>query len=351
MDYGILIAPEAHSWKVVKRAEELGYSRAWFFDTPMQNSELFASMAAAAMVTSKIRLGTGVLIPSHRLATVSACGLGTLNALAPGRVDFGISTGFTGRRTIGLQPIKLADMKEYIRIVQALLRGETTEWEVEGNRRKVRFLNPEVGAIQPEGPFPLFISAFGPKARQLTAELDANWMGAGTGPQALQHMRDCWAKAGHDPKSKIAVGGINGALLRSGEAIDSDRVKAQVGPSITMMLHNLVEADEFGDITGRGVPPPLKPAFERYKQIYEGYQPADARYMSNHRGHLMFLRPEEKDLLTPEIIKTFSAVGPKEFLRDKLRELKAQGFDHCTIGIRYGHPEMVEEWADVIASV
>ena len=38
MDYGILIAPEAQSWKVVKRAEELGYTRAWFFDTPMQNS-------------------------------------------------------------------------------------------------------------------------------------------------------------------------------------------------------------------------------------------------------------------------------------------------------------------------
>jgi len=351
MDYGILLATEANSWKVVKRAEELGYSRAWFFDTHLLNAEMFAAMGAAAMATKKIRLGTGVMIPSNRIAPVAASGLATLNALAPGRIDFGISTGFTGRRTMGLGPVKLADMKEYIRIVQALLRGETTEWEFEGKRKKIRFLNPEIGAVKIDDPIPLFLSAFGPKGRQLTAELGANWLGAGTGPQALAHMKQCWTAAGHDPDKMVSVGGVNGCVLKPGEAIDSDRVKSQVGPSITMMMHNLVEAEEFGDITGRGVPPPLKAAFERYQRIYHGYQPADARYLSNHRGHLMFLRPEEKDMLTPEIIKSFSAVGPKEMLRDRLREMKSAGYSHCTIGVRYGHPEMVEEWADVIAGV
>ena len=47
MDFGIFIPPLADSWKSVKRAEELGYTRAWFYDTPLLNSELFASMAAA----------------------------------------------------------------------------------------------------------------------------------------------------------------------------------------------------------------------------------------------------------------------------------------------------------------
>jgi 5,10-methylenetetrahydromethanopterin reductase len=145
--------------------------------------------------------------------------------------------------------------------------------------------------------------------------------------------------------------GVNGAALKEGEPVDSPRVKSQVGPSIAMMWHNLVEEPEFGDITGRGVPPPLKPAFERYKKIYEGYQPADARYMSNHRGHLMFVRPEEQELLTADVIKTFSAVGAKPELVERLRGLKAAGYQHCTIGIRHGHPEMVEEWADVIAAV
>ena len=88
MDYGIFMPPVASSWQVVKRAEELGFSRAWFYDTQMLNSELFTIMGATAMVTKKIRLGTGVMIPSNRIAPVAASGLATLNALAPGRIDW-----------------------------------------------------------------------------------------------------------------------------------------------------------------------------------------------------------------------------------------------------------------------
>ena len=33
------------------------------------------------------------------------------------------------------------------------------------------------------------------------------------------------------------------------------------------------------------MPPRLTPLVERYKEIYLGYQPEDARYLTNHRGH------------------------------------------------------------------
>ena len=128
MDFGVNLATSADSWKVVRRAEELGYTRAWFYDTQMLNADMFVAMGAAAVQTSRIRLATGVLIPSNRIAPVAASALAALNALAPGRIDFGISTGFTARRTMGLRPVKLEDMAEYIRIVQCLLAGETLEW-------------------------------------------------------------------------------------------------------------------------------------------------------------------------------------------------------------------------------
>lgn len=176
MDYGINLATSADSWKVVKRAEALGYTRAWFYDTQLLNADMFVAMGAAAMQTSKIRLATGVLIPSNRIAPVAASALASLNALAPGRIDFGISTGFTARRTMGLGPVKLADMKEYIRIVRGLLAGETLDWTFEGKRRKIRFLNPEIGAFNVTDPIPLHISALGPRGRKLTAELGAGWI-------------------------------------------------------------------------------------------------------------------------------------------------------------------------------
>src|SRR6266850_1118433 len=138
MDFGIGIATASDSWKLAQRAEELGFTHAWFFDTQMITADCFVAMAAAAMKTSKIRLGTGVLIPSNRIAAVTANAFASLNKLAPGRIDFGISTGFTGRRTMGLGAVKLSDMEEYIRVVQGLWRRETIEAEIEGKQRLIR---------------------------------------------------------------------------------------------------------------------------------------------------------------------------------------------------------------------
>src|ERR1700681_4654406 len=129
MRFAIAIPTDADSWRVVRRAEELGFSRAWFYDTQMLSADPFVAMAAAAIKTTRIRLGTGVLIPSNRLAPVAANAFASLNKLAPGRIDFGVGTGFTGRRAMGLGAIKLAGMGEYVGTVIALPRDETVEAE------------------------------------------------------------------------------------------------------------------------------------------------------------------------------------------------------------------------------
>jgi 5,10-methylenetetrahydromethanopterin reductase len=354
MDCDIFLAPAADSWRVVKRAEALGFRRAWFYDTQLLNAEVFVSMAAAAVQTSTIRLGTGVLIPSNRIAPVAASGLASLNALAPGRIDFGVSTGFTARRTMGLRPVKLADMEEYIRVVRGLLAGDTLEWAFEGKRRKIRFLNPELGVVNTTDPIPLHISALGPRGRRLTAKLGAGWIHAtasvGHARGAIADMQAAWREAGRDPVGLPATATIAGCVLRDGEAADSPRAKAQAGPTATIALHSLVERDEFGDL-GRPIPPALAPLIERYRQIYLTYEPADARYLSNHRGHLMFLRPEEQAICTAELIRATTFTATKAELREQLRELARAGFDHVGVTIRHGHPEMLEEWADVLEGV
>ena len=354
MNIGINLATAADSWKVVKRAEELGYARAWFYDTQLLNADMFVAMGAAAVQTSRIRLATGVLIPSNRIAPVAASALAALNALAPGRIDFGISTGFTARRTMGLGPVKLGDMREYIRIVQRLLAGETLEWTFEGKRRKIRFLSPELGVVNLRDPIPLHISALGPRGRALTAELGAHWLTA-TGNidharNAVAAMQAAWRAAGVDPSARVATAFTGGCVLKDGEAADSPRARAQTGPHAMVALHNMVEAAEFGNM-GRSVPPALAPLLERYRQIYEKYEPADARYLSNHRGHLMVLRPEEQEVCTAELIRTLTMTATKGELQERLRDLGKAGYTHFAVSIRHGHPEMLEEWADVFAGV
>jgi 5,10-methylenetetrahydromethanopterin reductase len=350
----IFLAPFADSWTVVKRAEELGYRRAWFYDTQLLNADVFVAMAAAAMQTSTIRLGTGVLIPSNRIAPVAASGLASLNALAPGRIDFGISTGFTARRTMGLRPVKLADMEEYIRVVRGLLAGQTLEWTFEDKPRKIRFLNPELGAIRIDDPIPLHVSAMGPRIRHLTAKLGAGFIHATAsvahGRAGITGMQTAWREAGRDAASLSATAAIAGCVLVDGEAYDSPRAKAQAGPTAMVGLHNIVERDEFGDL-GRPIPAQLAPLVERYREIYRRYEPADARYLSNHRGHLMFLRPEEQEICTADLIRATTFTTPRAELRERLRELVRAGYTSVGVTIRYRHPEMLEEWASVFEGV
>src|SRR3989449_7676438 len=210
MDFGIALAPGVDAWKTVERAERLGFSHAWFYDTQMLCADVFVAMALAAARTSKIVVGTGVLVPSNGIAPVAANALASLNRLAPGRIVFGVSTGFTARNTMGLGPMKLSDLREHVRIVRALLRGDTVECELEGVRRKVRFLNPEAGLIDITHPIPLHLSAFAPKARALTAEIAAGWMNFVTGLPAALHevdeMAAAWRAAGGQPGRPCKTG-------------------------------------------------------------------------------------------------------------------------------------------------
>src|SRR5215475_2156756 len=171
MDFGVAFASNLDAWKTVRRAEELGISHAWFYDTQMLAPDIFATMALAAEHTSRIKLGLGVLVPTNRIAPVTANGLATLNKLAPGRIIFGAGTGFTARNTMGLGPMKLSEFREHLRVVQSLLKGETVEWQCEGATHRIRFLNPELGLINLKDKIPLHISAFAPKARRMTAEI------------------------------------------------------------------------------------------------------------------------------------------------------------------------------------
>lgn len=354
MNYGINLATSADSWKVVKRAEELGYTRAWFYDTQMLNADMFVAMGAAAVQTSRIRLATGVLIPSNRIAPVAASALAALNALAPGRIDFGISTGFTARRTMGLGPVKLDDMREYIRIVRRLLAGDTLEWTFEGKRRKIRFLSPELGVVNLKDDIPLHISALGPRGRALAAELGAHWITATGNMEHALHaaaaMQTAWRAAGVEPATRVSTAFTGGCVLKDAEAADSPRARAQAGPHAMVALHNMVEAAEFGNM-GRGVLPALLPLLERYRRIYEKYEPVDARYLENHRGHLMVLRPEEHEVCTAELIGTLTMTATQAELRERLRALDKAGYTHVAVSIRHGHPEMLEEWADVFGGV
>ncbi len=351
MKYSVAFASEVDSWKWAKRAEELGFHAAWFYDTQLLNPDIFICMALAAHETSRIRLGTGVLVPSNRIEPVAANALASLNKLAPGRIDFGIGTGFTARRTMGQGAVSLRRTRRYIEIVQTMLSGGTAQWQDTDGAHKVRFLDPELGLINIEDDIPLWFSAFGPKAQRLTAELAAGWLnfGAANAAQALQSMRATWQEAGRDEADLKSNLFFLGAVLTGDEAEDNARLMAQGGPSTSVIFHNF--ADEVGAMGGANMEVgPLSNVLSEYLKVHERYEPADARYLHNHKGHLMYVRPEETHV-TPELVQATTLSGTREELVERLRGIQQAGYDQVTVQLVHGHEAAIEEWAEVFAAV
>ena len=352
MEYSIALASEVDSWRWVKRAEELGFSSAWFYDTQLLNPDVFICMALAAQATNQIRLGTGVLVPSNRIEPVTANALATLNKLAPGRIDFGVGTGFTARRTMGLKAIPLEKFRTYVERVQALVAGELVEWDFEGKDRKIQFLNPDLGLINVDDAVSLWISAFGPKSQQMTAELQAGWLNFSAMPgavNALQGMQSIWQAAGNAPEGLNAALFFLGAVLTGDKEVDDARLLAQGGPSTAVAMHNL--SDEGGPMGGRAPAGPLAELHKAYMLEHAKYKPADAKYLNNHRGHLMFVRPEEAPLYSPELIRASTMSGTHDELVENMRTLKDAGYQQMVIQLVHGQEEAIEDWAEVFKAI
>ena len=118
-------------------AESLGYDSVWVTDSQMIFSDCYAVLALAARQTRRIRLGPGTAICGTRIPPVHVAAMATLNRLAPGRVHLGIGTGNTAMRTMGQRPMRIAEYDEYLRVLAALLRGETVDYRYHDRVRPI----------------------------------------------------------------------------------------------------------------------------------------------------------------------------------------------------------------------
>jgi 5,10-methylenetetrahydromethanopterin reductase len=349
--FAIAIPTAAESWRLVRRAEELGFARAWFYDTQMLSADPFIAMAAAAIKTTQIRLGTGVLIPSNRIAPVTANAFASLNKLAPGRIDFGVGTGFTGRRAMGLDAIRLRDLEDYVRLVMALLAGETVEAEIEGKRRLIRLLNPELGLVNTRDPIGLYVAATGPRARALTARLGAGWISTigdvEAASLALREMQSHREAAGHGGAALDSVLLTGGAVLAEGEPADSPRAVAQAGPRAAMLLHRAADAALLGWPALATIPPALAETVAGYVETARQFTPQGAAYLENHRGHLMFVKPVERPFVTAALIRHTTFTATEKELTERVAALAAAGYGEIAFQIVPGQEHAIEDWGRI----
>jgi 5,10-methylenetetrahydromethanopterin reductase len=242
-------------------------------------------------------------------------------------------------------------MEEYIRVIQALWRGETVDYAIEGKTRPIRLLNPDLGLININDPMPLFIAASGPRARALTAKLGAGWIDnvadAERGAATLEQMRAAWSQADRTQDDLTAVAWIGGAVLDEDEPADSPRGMAVAGPRAAMLLHRAADTALADYPAPLAMRPEFAASVEAYVAHARGFQPAGAYYLDNHCGHLMFVRPDERPFITAEMIKRTSFTGTEREIKTRVAALADAGFSQAVISIPPGQEHTIEDWGRI----
>jgi alkanesulfonate monooxygenase SsuD/methylene tetrahydromethanopterin reductase-like flavin-dependent oxidoreductase (luciferase family) len=211
MRYGIVILPQ-YSWTEAGRrwraAEDFGFDHAWTYDhlswrtladQPWHGT--IPTLTAAAMVTSRIQLGTFVSSPNFRHPVPFAKEIATVDDISGGRFLLGIGSGGTGYDAFVLgQPEYTPAQRherfaEFVSGVDVLLRHEQPQSADLGNGISGNGISGNgisfngswfsaVGARMVGAPthyprVPFVIAANGPKSLRLAAEFGAGWVTTG----------------------------------------------------------------------------------------------------------------------------------------------------------------------------
>jgi F420-dependent oxidoreductase-like protein len=150
----------------VKLAESLGFDAA--FVTHIAGHDSLTVISAYATATERIRLGTGVVPIYTRTPATMAQTAATIDELSDGRFLLGLGVshrvvveGWHGQ-TID-RPA--AEMREYIAIVRAILRGEEPP---AGEKWQTSF---HLAGVQPRTKLPIFMAALSPAMLRLAGEI------------------------------------------------------------------------------------------------------------------------------------------------------------------------------------
>ncbi len=337
MKFGICVATKIDDWQLIKEAEDLGYDCAWVPDSQMIWSDCYATLALAAYHTSRIQLGTGVAIPGTRIAPVTAHSIASINRLAPGRVFLGVGTGHTAMRVMGMEPMKIRDFREYLRVIKTLLSGEEVDYTRDGETRTIRFLHRDLGFINLDDTIPIYVAANAPRALKAVGEFGDGLVFFGEQPDRVHSyhlplIREGAQRVGRSLNTDFRMATFNTAVvLQPGEAVNSERVIDECGSMVSCILHYVYEIYTKTP-SEEVIPQYFKPIWEEYCAYVDAMQtPREKRYMQIHNGHCTFLVPEERRFITAEAIQGSCLVGEPAEIIDKVREAEKAGLQEITL--------------------
>ena len=315
LTFGISFAPnhpkEVAEW--FRAAEDCGFERVGLVDSQSIYREVYVSCTAGAQATKTVKIGPRVTNALTRHPTVTAAALLTMAELAPGRIFAGVGTGDSALINIGLRPIKLGPLGEFVKCIRGLMRGETVQYE--GSEFHLTWSGTDI---------PIYVSAHGPKTLEFAGQhADGVIYGDGVGSEvvrdALSSVGAGAAKAGRNVADVDIWWGLCGNVGDSRE-----EAMKQIKMLLAAKANHLAR---FPD-QNKHVPGEFREVLER---IHKGYS-----YLEHQKpGETTNARLVNESGLENYLAGRYAIVGTAEDCLIRLRELEEMGVQKIWLNVHF----------------
>lgn len=330
--YGVLVNaeyPHQDLMRYARRSEELGFDAFWYADEKFYR-ETYTGLAACALATSRIVLGTGVTEPYTRHPALTALAVASLDELSGGRAVLGYGAGRVGFPQMGIVMEKPAKrLRESMEVIRRLwagerftFKGETITW----NDAKLQF--PTRAGI------PIYLAADGPHTLSLAGEVaDGVIVPHCASPlilaPKLEFVRQGAAKAGRKVPEVIA---------RLDVSLSRDREKAQYQGRLRVARFLWSQYPNIGYLETHG----LK-------------LPADLDRLFREAGP--FQRTQERaaflpfaDAIPAELVFPVACAGTPEDVADQMSRVFAAGADGVMAYLQIAPGETMDSALELYAA-
>jgi probable F420-dependent oxidoreductase len=308
VDIGVTFQTDPPARRIVEltqRAERLGFSHAWTFDSHILWQEPYVIYAQMLAATERIMVGPFVTNPGTRDPTVTASLFATLNDTFGNRTICGFGRGDSARRVLGKPPTTLAETEEAMHIIKELAEG--------------RAIQTPAGEVRipwvKDGRLDVWLAAYGPKALSLVGRKADGFILQLADPVILSwtlaRVREAAEQAGRDPDA-IAVCVAAPAYLGEDIAHARDQCRWFGG-----MVGNHV-----ADLVRRyGADGAMPRALTDYISARQGYDYA-------HHGRA---GNPDTEFVPDEIVDRFCVIGTVDEHLAQLAELAELGVDQFNV--------------------
>ena len=326
MDIGVVLQtnpPAARVIDLARRAETLGFSHVWTFDSHLLWQEPFVIYSQILSETRTIKVGPMVTNPATRDWTVTASLFATLNEMFGNRTVCGIGRGDSAVRVINGKPTTLAELRECVNVVRELANGRAVDY----NGSSLRLPWAKHSELE------VWVAAYGPKALQLTGEVGDGFILQLADPDitawTISRVKAAAEAAGRDPDSLTFC---VAAPAYVGDDLEHQRDQCRwFGGMVGNHVADIVQ--RYG--TDGSVPR----ALTDYLKDRQGYDYNEHGRAGN--SHTAFV-PDE-------IVDRFCILGTVDQHIERLRELQKIGVDQFAVYLQHdGKDQTLEAYGEHI---